>query len=50
VERFPGDKLPEIIEKYPKITKKLLELNAGRIENAEKNMVYLMSPQIQQKI
>jgi type IV pilus assembly protein PilB len=49
VERYPGDKLFEVIEKYPKITKKLLEFNAGRLEASEKNVVNLMDRQIQKK-
>jgi len=43
VQRFPGDKLPEIIEKYPEITKKLLEVNADRLNYANNIIVNIMN-------
>ena len=49
VERFPGEKIPEIIEKYPDITKKLLEVSVGRLNHAEKIIVNLMNKQEQGK-
>lgn len=50
VERYPGDKFAEIIEKYPDITKKLLEINAGRIGHAEKIIINLMNKQAEGKL
>ncbi|MEA1949524.1 MAG: type IV-A pilus assembly ATPase PilB [Thermodesulfobacteriota bacterium] len=43
VQRFPGDKLPEIIEKYPEITKKILEINADRLNYAHNIIVNIMN-------
>jgi type IV pilus assembly protein PilB len=43
VQRFPGDKLPEIIEKYPDITTKLLEINADRLNYAHNIIVNIMN-------
>jgi len=43
VQRFPGDKLPEIIEKYPDITTKLLEINADRLNHAHNIIVNIMN-------
>lgn len=43
VQRFPGDKLPEIIEKYPEITKKFLEINADRLNYAHNIIVNIMN-------
>jgi type IV pilus assembly protein PilB len=45
VERYPGDKLNEIVDKYPKITSKLLEQMAGRIDASTKIIVNLMNQQ-----
>lgn len=49
VERYPGEKIPEIIEKYPDITKKFLEVSAGRLDHAEKIIVNLMNKPVQGK-
>ncbi len=49
VERYPGEKIPEIIEKYPDIIKKLLEVSVGRQNQAEKIIVNLMNKQVQEK-
>ena len=43
VQRFPGDKLPEIIEKYPEITKKFLEVNADRLNYAHNVILNIMN-------
>jgi type IV pilus assembly protein PilB len=43
VERYPGDKLNEIIDKYPKITSKILEQMAGRIDASTKIIVNLLN-------
>jgi type IV pilus assembly protein PilB len=45
VERYPGDKLDEIIDKFPKITSKILEQMAGRIDASTKIIVNLMNQQ-----
>ena len=45
VERYPGDKLGEIVDKYPKITSKLLDQMAGRIDASTKIIVNLMNQQ-----
>ncbi len=47
VQRFPGDKLPEIIEKYPEITKKILEVNADRLNCANNIIVNILNKKIQ---
>jgi len=46
VERYPGDKLGEIVDKYPKITSKLLDQMAGRIDASTKIIVNLMNQQV----
>lgn len=46
VQRFPGDKLPEIIEKYPEITKKFLEINADRLNYANNIIVNIMNKRV----
>ena len=43
IERYPGDKLHEIVDKYPKITNKILEQMAGRIDASTKILVNLMN-------
>lgn len=43
LERFPGDKFPEIIEKYPGLSGKLLETIAGRLNQADKIIVNLIN-------
>lgn len=43
VERYPGDKFHELIDKYPKITNKILEQMAGRIDASTKVLVNLMN-------
>ena len=43
VERYPGDKLQEIVDKYPRITNKILEQMAGRIDASTKILVNLMN-------
>jgi type IV pilus assembly protein PilB len=42
VKRFPGDKLSEIIEQYPDVTKKLFEITANRLHRAELQIVELL--------
>ncbi len=43
VERYPGDKLGEIVDKFPKITSKILEQMASRIDASTKIIVNLMN-------
>ena len=43
IERFPGDKLPEIVEKYPGISKNLLVTVAGRLKQAKKTIIQLIN-------
>ena len=45
VERYPGDKFIEIIDKYPKITSKILEQMASRIDAGTNIIVNLMNQQ-----
>ncbi|MBW2597322.1 MAG: type IV-A pilus assembly ATPase PilB [Deltaproteobacteria bacterium] len=47
VQRFPGNKMPEIIEKYPEITKKLLQANADRLNYANNIIVNIMNKRMQ---
>ena len=47
VQRFPGNKMPEIIEKYPKITKNLLQTNADRLNYANNIIVNIMNKRMQ---
>jgi len=43
IKRFPGDKLPEIIEKYPEVAKQLFEVIVSRLDNANKVTVKLVN-------
>jgi type IV pilus assembly protein PilB len=43
IERYPGDKFQEIVDKYPKITNKILEQMAGRIDASTNILVNLMN-------
>jgi type IV pilus assembly protein PilB len=43
IERYPGDKFQEIVDKYPKITNKILEQMAGRIDASTQILVNLMN-------
>jgi len=42
IKRFPGDKLSEIIEKYPEVAKHLFGVLAGRLDRADKIMVNMI--------
>lgn len=46
VERFPGDKFQEIVDKYPEITKKILETMADRMDNGNQIIINLLNQQI----
>jgi len=43
VKRFPGDKIYELIEKYPDVAKHLFEIIASRLNRADKIMVKLIN-------
>ena len=43
VKRFPGDKLSEIIEKYPEVANHLFEVLAARLNSADKIIVKLIN-------
>ncbi len=49
IKRFPGDKLPEIIEKYPEVAKHLFETIAGRLDYADEIIVKLINERKQKK-
>ncbi len=49
IKRFPGDKLPEIIEKHPKVAKHLFETIAGRLDHANEIIVKLINERKQKK-
>jgi type IV pilus assembly protein PilB len=36
IKRFPGDKLTEVIQKYPDVAKHLFEISARRLDQANK--------------
>lgn len=43
IKRFPGDKLPEIIEKYPEVAKHLFDTLVSRLGHANKMTVKLVN-------
>lgn len=43
IKRFPGDKIYELIEKYPDVAKHLFEVIANRLNQADKIMVRLIN-------
>jgi len=43
VKRFPGDKLPEIIENYPHVAKHLFEVMANRLNLADRQIYRLLT-------
>jgi len=42
IKRFPGDKLSEIIEKYPDVAKHLFEVLAARLDKTDKSLVKMI--------
>jgi len=50
IKRFPGDKLPEIVEKYPDVAKHLFEIIVSRLDGADKVIVKLVSERLQRKM
>jgi type IV pilus assembly protein PilB len=49
VRRFPGDKLPEIITKYPDVARHLFEIIVSRLDHANKVTVKLVNDVMQSK-
>ncbi|MBW2738552.1 MAG: cyclic nucleotide-binding domain-containing protein, partial [Deltaproteobacteria bacterium] len=49
IKRFPGDKLYELIEKYPDVAKNLFAVIAARLNQADKIMVRLINDRKQNK-
>ncbi len=43
VKRFPGDKLPEIIENHPHVAKHLFEVMANRLNHADRQIYRLLT-------
>ena len=43
IKRFPGDKLSEIIEKYPEVAKHLFEVVVSRLDHANRVTVKLLN-------
>ncbi|MFO7910799.1 MAG: type IV-A pilus assembly ATPase PilB [Desulfotignum sp.] len=43
VKRFPGDKLEEIIEKYPEVAKHLFTVLAGRLHQTDRRLVSIIN-------
>jgi type IV pilus assembly protein PilB len=48
-KRFPGDKLPEIIEKYPDVAKHLFKVLVNRLDYSDKVIVKLVGDLMQKK-
>lgn len=49
VKRFPGDKLPEIIEKYPEVAKHLFGVLASRLGHSNKITIKLANDLVRRK-
>ncbi|OGP60151.1 MAG: type IV-A pilus assembly ATPase PilB [Deltaproteobacteria bacterium RBG_13_49_15] len=49
VRRFPGEKLSEIIEKYPHVAKHLFEVMANRLNQADRQIYRLLTAKTQQQ-
>lgn len=49
VKRFPGDKMPEIIEKYPEVAKHLFQVIASRLNGADEVILKLIHERRQRK-
>jgi len=47
IRRFPGDKLFEVIEKYPEVTKHLFKTIVGRLHQSDKIIVKLANQRMQ---
>ena len=49
VKRFPGDKLPEVIKKYPDVAKHLFEVSAKRLSQANNVILKLAKNRLQNR-
>jgi type IV pilus assembly protein PilB len=49
VKRFPGDKLPELIEKYPEVAKHLFKVLVNRLDYSDKVIVKLVGDIMRKK-
>ena len=49
IKRFPGEKLLEIIEKYPEVAKHLFGMMAGRLDHANKVAIKLVNDLMKKK-
>jgi len=49
IKRFPGEKLLEIIEKYPEVAKHLFEIIVSRLNRSNKIIVKLLNERLQRK-
>ena len=49
IKRFPGDKVYDLIEKYPDVSKHLFTVIAGRLDHADKIIVKLINEKNQNK-
>ena len=43
VKRFPGNKLAEVIEKYPDVAKHLFSVLAARLDSTDKRFVNMLN-------
>jgi type IV pilus assembly protein PilB len=49
IKRFPGDKLPELMEKYPDVARHLFGVLATRLHRANEITVNLINERLQQR-
>ena len=49
IKRFPGDKLEEIIEKYPDVAKHLFELIAGRLNRTDRHLISMLKNRVKKE-
>ena len=49
IKRFPGDKLPELMEKYPEVSRHLFGILASRLHRADEITVNLINERLQQR-
>ncbi|MFO7754259.1 MAG: type IV-A pilus assembly ATPase PilB [Desulfobacteraceae bacterium] len=49
IKRFPGDKLEEIIEKYPDVAKHLFEMIAGRLNRTDRHLISMLKTRVKKE-
>jgi type IV pilus assembly protein PilB len=49
IKRFPGDKLEEIIEKYPDVAKHLFEMIAGRLNRTDRHLISMLKNRVKKE-